>query len=136
MKRPGRLTRKTELGRGGALSRHSELQRGNPPRRTVRLRQVSRKRRAGSASRQVEVAAAFTRDGWVLVAGEWTGGRCIPKERGMPGACFGKITPHRLRKGSNLGTYTRDNVVASCALHNDMIEDEPDLAKHLGLVVT
>lgn len=140
MQRSSRLGRKTELKRGKPLERGtSELARTGPPERHTRIKPVSDKRKAGKADRRREVAAAFVRDGWtlVVVAGEehWVGGRCIPKDRGMPGECFGKLTPHRLRKGSNQGGYTEDNVVASCAFHNGDIENRGNLAKALGLVV-
>lgn len=134
-----RLRRKTELKRNTPLkSSRTELTRTAAPKRKKRLKAVSDKRRAGAPARKAAVAAAFARDGWtlLLVGGEehWSGGRCIPKDWGMPGACFGPLTPHRLQKGSYAGGYTTANVVASCAHHNSMIEDEPDLAKACGLV--
>lgn len=122
------MIRRAPLRRTGSLGRRTPLKR-------VAIRQISAKRAAASSSRRSAVAEAFQRDGWVLVAGEWVGGRCIPRERGAPGGCFGKLTPHRLRKGSNLGGYTTDNVVSSCAFHNDWIEDQPKAARELGLVI-
>lgn len=105
--------------------------------RNVRVKPVSDKRRAGGPARHDAVAAAFERDGWELVDDEWVGGRCIPHERGWPHPehCYGQPTPHRLRKGSNQGLYTTDNVVAACAFSNSDIENHSRLAKRLGLVV-
>ena len=127
--------KRTELKRRTPLKRGTKsLKRTAALKRKTAVKRVSEKRKAGKAERQAQVAAAFRRDGWVLVAGEWVGGRCIPAEWGMPDRCRGKLTPHRRRKGSNLGRYTTENVVAACAHHNDAIEDHPTLATALGLV--
>lgn len=48
--------------------------------------------------------------------------------------CFGPLTPHHIRKESQGGTYTFDNLVTLCAFHNGWVEDHPNLAHRLGLV--
>lgn len=49
--------------------------------------------------------------------------------------CFGSLTPHHLRKDGQGGDYTPDNIVCLCVLHNGWVEDQPNTAEALGLVV-
>lgn len=128
MKRGEPLKRTTPLKRGKGLAR-SVLRSGG------RLNLVSPKRKALAADRHAAVGAVFARDGWRKVQGVWVGGRCIPAQVGAPGRCYGPLTPHRLKKGSAGGGYTVENVVAACARMNDWIEDHPDEAHAMGLVV-
>jgi hypothetical protein len=51
------------------------------------------------------------------------------------GRCFGPSTPHHLRKSGQGGRYTPANLVVLCAYHNGWVEDEPDRAHQLGLVL-
>lgn len=132
------LTRTARLKRTKRLERGTkELARGKPPERKTRMKWRSDKRAAGAPERHDQVEAAFIRDGWEWTEDDgWVGGRCIPHERGWPHPehCYGQPTPHRLRKGSNQGRYTTDNVVAACAFSNSDIENHSKLAKRLGLV--
>ena len=49
--------------------------------------------------------------------------------------CTGRLTPHHLRKASAGGAYIVENLVTLCAGHNGWVEDNPDEATMLGLVV-
>lgn len=95
-------------------------------RRSGPVKAISDARRAGSPDRRAVVARAF----------DAAGHRCV-----MVGysRCFGELTPHRIRKGSagwdrTTAGYVDGNVVALCAHHNGLLEDEPALATTLGLV--
>lgn len=59
--------------------------------------------------------------------------RCLLRK--IEGACFGRRTPHHLRKRSQGGKWSMENVVTLCARHNDRVEDKPDHYHRLGLVV-
>jgi 5-methylcytosine-specific restriction endonuclease McrA len=49
-------------------------------------------------------------------------------------ACWGPLSVHHLRKASQGGKYTEENLTTLCVRHNDHVEDEPALARSLGLV--
>jgi hypothetical protein len=49
--------------------------------------------------------------------------------------CAGPLTYHHLRKAGAGGAYTVDNGVTLCAGHNTWVEDHPEEATMLGLVV-
>lgn len=51
------------------------------------------------------------------------------------GRCYGPLTPHHLLKESQGGAYEASNLVALCSRHNSWVEDYPDHARALGLVV-
>jgi hypothetical protein len=52
------------------------------------------------------------------------------------GPCFGiPQTPHHLLKEVHGGEYTLDNLVTLCSGHNQMVEDYPDAAHAIGLVI-
>lgn len=77
-----------------------------------------------------------------LRAGEWRAARdthgdhCLLSNADRPwGPCFGKLTPHHLRKSVHGGPYLAFNLVPLCQFHNDEVENRPDEAEELGLVV-
>jgi 5-methylcytosine-specific restriction endonuclease McrA len=51
------------------------------------------------------------------------------------GPCLGELTPHHLRKASQGGAFTEENLRTLCATHNDMVEDFPAAAARIGLVI-
>ncbi len=63
----------------------------------------------------------FNRDGW----------SCRMHAEG----CFGDLTVHHLRKASQGGTYTPENLITLCAYHNGWVEDHPIAAHERGMVV-
>jgi hypothetical protein len=66
--------------------------------------------------------ATFRRDGW----------RCqFPK----PHVCVGGLTFHHLLKASAGGKFEVDNGLSLCAWANGWVEDHPDEAVRLGLVI-
>jgi hypothetical protein len=84
------------------------------------------RRRSERRDRAHVRAVVFTRDDY----------RCRLAGIAVPdvGPCWGPLTPHHLRKASQGGAYTADNLVALCAGHNCWVEDHPDTAHRLGLV--
>lgn len=62
-------------------------------------------------------------------------GHCVLAGYPYHVSCFGPSTPHHLRKASQGGGYDRVNIVALCAAGNTWVEDNPDAAHALGLVV-
>jgi 5-methylcytosine-specific restriction endonuclease McrA len=85
----------------------------------------SAKRAAEKPERDRVRAEVFTRD------------RNLCQLRAEPGLppCFGALSVHHLRKASAGGSYSLDNLTTLCIGHNDLMEDEPLLAKRLGMVV-
>jgi hypothetical protein len=51
------------------------------------------------------------------------------------GPCFGMETPHHLLKEKHGGKYTEENLRVLCVGHNDMVEDYPNAAHAIGLVI-
>lgn len=99
-----------------------------PLKRRTRLRPVSDRKRAERTAAQPVVDAVFARDGGCLMA-RYHGPAVVP-------GCFGPLTPHHLRKQSaRRGGWTERNLVTLCAHHNGWVEDHPDLAHALGLVL-
>jgi hypothetical protein len=49
--------------------------------------------------------------------------------------CSGPGTPHHLHNAAALPPPTAANLVPLCAAHNGWVEDDPPLARRLGLVV-
>jgi len=89
------------------------------------LRSVSEKARSQWAAKAAVRAEVFARDG-----------ACVLRDKGF-GKCYGRLTPHHVRKASQGGTFTADNLVALCAWHNDLLEIDADAAKRahtLGIV--
>jgi len=107
------------------VRRRVALKRGQPLRSKRRLKPVSDKRRSEMGGRAAVRAEVFARDGH----------RC--RLAGVEGAgpCFGRLTPHHLRKASAGGAYTLDNLVALCEHHNDLVEDRPGWGVEMGLVI-
>lgn len=88
------------------IERRTEL------RRTGRIRSVSRRRAASSTARADVVAAVFDRDRG-----------CRLRHRGD---CYGRPTPHHLRKAGAGGADSIENLVELCEFHNGWVEDHPD----------
>jgi hypothetical protein len=100
-----------------------------PPRRNGlsrrgRLRSQSEKRTERRASVQPVVDAVLARDGG-----------CVLRNHRGAGDCSGQDTPHHLCKAWKGWDWTLDNLVALCAGHNGWVEDHPDDAFLLGLVI-
>lgn len=105
-----RLARKTPLARGTKGLQRSPL-------RPVSLRKLREKRAERKVWEQVKERDKTCR----LTA--------------LGGTCFGPLTPHHVKKASQGGRFTLSNIVAGCAHHNGMVENEPALAYSLGFVV-
>lgn len=107
-----------------SLARRTPLARSSTPLRRTRIRPISRKRAAARDERAEIREQVFARDRH----------RCLLSTYGV-GPCSGRLTPHHLRKEGQGGPYTVDNLLTLCSIHNDWVEDVPDLAWALGLVV-
>jgi hypothetical protein len=93
-----------------------------------RIKAMSDKRRKANESHAVIREAVFARDSHL----------CRLRGVQEAGECFGVLTPHHVRKASQGGTYSPENLVALCAHHNEQLEADADLdrlARQLGLVV-
>jgi hypothetical protein len=101
--------RRKPLARSGWLNRGKSLN-----------RRSKRKAREIRESRPV-VAAVRERDGG-----------CVLRD---VHACWGPLDPHHLRKQSQGGKWTEQNLVCLCRAGNGWVEDHPRAAHHLGLVV-
>lgn len=108
------------MRRGAPLQSRSSLA------RTSRLAPVSPKRRTQNQRDHTRAVRdeVYARDGWACIAGH------LPTHR-----CMGGLSPHHLRKSGQGGKYTLGNLVTLCASMNTWVEDEPNLAYELGLVV-
>lgn len=60
---------------------------------------------------------------------------CLLRATPETGPCSGAGTPHHLEKAWRGRNTTPENLVPLCAAHNRWVEDEPKLAKAIGLVV-
>lgn len=101
------LKRTTGLARGGRMSARSK------------------RKEEARADELIEREFVFARDGH----------RC--RAAGLWDRCHGPLTPHHVLKASQGGAYHRDNLVALCAHHNDLIEADADfavVARDAGLV--
>lgn len=114
------------------LRRRKGLSRGAPPapgaalaRRSPLPRETWKHRRAREAAQPV-IDAVFARDSG-----------CVLRHTSIAGDCGGKpCTPHHLEKQSRRrGGWTHRNLVTLCAVHNGWVEDNPQAAWRLGLVV-
>ena len=91
-----------------------------------RLPRESAKRKAERAKHPEIREAVFQRDGGCMLA--W-----LKRDHVCSGA---RMTPHHLRKASaQKGGYTEENLVTLCAGANSYVEDFPDEAHALGLVI-
>lgn len=113
-----RLARRTPLRRGAPLARSAGLVRSAP------LRARSAKREALRPAELAATQAMLDRDGH----------RCLLSNYGV-GPCSGRLTPHHLTKAWKGWDWSLDNLATLCELHNGWVEDAPDVAWALGLVV-
>lgn len=89
-----------------------------------RIAPQSAKRRSEASARSDVREAVFNRDGY----------RCVLD--GLEGhRCGGPLTPHHIRKASQGGPYEPGNMISLCASANREVEDRPDWAWRLGLVI-
>lgn len=49
--------------------------------------------------------------------------------------CWGRIDPHHLRRRSQGGLDSADNLIAVCRAHHDWIHEHPMIASTLGLLI-
>lgn len=96
-----------------------------------RLSPMSKKRRASLAERERVRLEVFERDGGCMFT-TYAKGHELPDGAGW---CRGPLTPHHIRKASQGGAYTPENLTTLCAFHNGWVEDFPDLAHRMGLVL-
>jgi hypothetical protein len=98
---------------------HADNRRRNP------IKPVSDRRAAQSSQRRDVVAEVIARDG-----------RCMARAYGAPEQCMGALVAHEVVKRSQMRDAHLDveNCLAVCWRHNSWIEDEPKLAKELGLM--
>lgn len=75
------------------------------------------------ADRRIVRDSVFRRDGG-----------CLAAEVEVWGRCYGDLTPHHLLKSVHGGPYSEDNLIALCAHHNQMVENDPPRARELGFV--
>ena len=112
--------RRKELKRTGFKNRGKGLNPGKA------LKPMSDKRREELPERDRVRANVYKRDGYKC--------RIAPFLPDDP--CMGRLTPHHLKKAGQGGAYNEENLISACAHHNDWVEDHPDEAKALGLVVS
>lgn len=106
--------------------RRAGLVSGGPPHRRGRLAPVSEVRRNRRGAAQPIIDAVFARDG----------GCILRRHVHVVGRCYGApMTPHHLRKAGQGGTWTASNLVTLCAFHNGWVENWPQTAHRLGLVI-
>lgn len=113
------------------------MKRSGPPKRKTPLRGTSSLRRKRTLLQRSAITKARRRAVQPVVDEVFQrDGGCVLRTRtDVAGKCFGHPTPHHLRKQSQLGRWTVDNLVTLCAHHNGWVEDEPRKAWGLGLVV-
>jgi 5-methylcytosine-specific restriction endonuclease McrA len=90
-------------------------------------RQSVKAKRAGQAKPPIR-NAVFERDGYRCVLAGIAGTGGLPE-------CWGRLTPHHLKKAGQGGAYSTENLVTLCVRHNDDVEDQPNLYRALGLVL-
>lgn len=90
------------------------------------MRAVSLKRARANRAKPAIRQAVFERDGYRCLLGGYP---WAPPCSGTP------LTPHHLKKASQGGPYALENLVTLCGGHQTWVEDEPDKAHALGLVV-
>lgn len=85
--------------------------------------------RSEKATEQREVAVPIVDEVY-----ERDGHRCVlaayPSHQ-----CFGRLTPHHLRKTGQGGPWAAVNLVTLCAHGNGWVENEPTVAHTIGLVI-
>lgn len=102
------------------------MKRSPMPRRRRPIRSRSEQATAVRSAAQPVVDAVFGRDGGCVAA-------ALPVD--VAGWCRGRLTPHHLRKAWKGSGWLLDNLVTLCEAHNGWVEDEPDTAHALGLVL-
>lgn len=106
--------------------KRSAIQPGKPLRRTKGVNPVSARRRASFSARAEVREQVAIRDRGV----------CRLSLLSSSHHCAGGPETHELRKASaDSGTYTLANCVLTCSAANAWVEDFPDQAHALGLVV-
>lgn len=110
--------KRSALKRGKPLQAKTGLKRGN-----TRLKPISDAKRAQKPARNALTQKVFERDSFTCQIASL-----------VAEPCFGRLTPHHLKKESQGGPHTMSNVIAACVFHNDWVEDHPTQAKALGLV--
>lgn len=91
--------------------------------RRAPLARVGKKRRALRAEHERVRESVFARDGGCMLRWGWD----------VAGPCLGRLTPHHIRKSSQGGSYSADNLVALCTFHNEWVETHREEARLLGL---
>lgn len=123
--------RKTPLKRMTPLRSSTPLVASGELKRKTWLRPVSDRQRRKNAERRVALEAAFgPREVW----------RCLVRDRpawlAFMGPCLGPVNGHELLKRGQGGSITDvRNIVMLCNHHNGWVEDNPDAATSLGLVI-
>lgn len=82
------------------------------------MRAVSKKKAAENRLKPFIRGAVFARDRY----------QCQLQGVEGVGGCFGGLTPHHIRKASQGGAYSEENLATLCSSHNDRIESDADLA--------
>lgn len=115
------------LNRKKGLTRKDKLENKTRMERRARLKPMSDKRRAELPDDDVIRQQVFARAGYkcqikpLLAGTRWV-------------KCWGILTMHHLKKDGQCGETSLDNCIAACAGHNQWVENEPRLARELGLV--
>ncbi len=117
--------KRTELKRGGPLKANPDKAREWQQRSRRRLPDKSPKMRAAKSDRDIVRAQVFERDD----------NMCFMLDLDRDHHCSRDLTVHHLRKSGQGGAYAADNLVTLCAKANTWVEDFPDKAYALGLVV-
>jgi hypothetical protein len=95
-----------------------------PAKKRKRVKAVSDKRRDEKPERDRVRAIVWKRDG----------GKCRLAPFFPDEPCRGELHPHHLKKASAMGPFHEDNMMLACDRHNDLVEEEPDMAEAMGLV--
>lgn len=127
---PAAVKRSGFSGRRQRLKPVSDKRRAEAPegprRARKRLPARSAKRVKADRAKPEIRRAVFDRDGWTC--------RLKDTTDVLAHSCSG-LTVHHLLKASQGGEYTEENLVTLCSVANDLIEDHPQRAWELGLVV-
>ena len=131
MKRGGPLKRTTPLKAGKPLARGKGLKRGTSKLTTkTQLKStkppapMSDKTKADLPRRAKVRAAVKQRDNH----------RCQLAGTFPDVRCGGPLTFHHIIKASQGGDYSEEDGTTACQVHNDLVEDRPDVARAAGWV--
>jgi hypothetical protein len=100
------------------------------------MRQVSAKRDAMSDARTVVRQVVFDRDRWCLLRNGLRPILAVAESAVVVPDCWGKPTPHHLRKAGQGGPYIECNLVRLCVGHNQWVETVRPWARLVGLEMT